>query len=264
MPFAHRIIFSLLCIVSAITPTDSTTQNTDNNDPIKITPLNISQDSEQNPKILESKRPRKPFHQKENPIFFSEEQIAELESVFKNSPEEAQRIVEHLENPTCSPDRDYRFALFFGDSQSDDKATAAAIAIAYKMYKQGWNCKFLSNKSLFGKNSDHTAIKLRNELKTIETSNQPIIVVCLELNQLLGYGIDTYKDPNETDTLSSLLDNRKHHHPELTNTVFLNFLERQKNNEQFFLIGTMDDIQKLPEPIKHRMIMDIIEFPSNS
>jgi len=220
--------------------------------------LNNYKSTQENPVNIQNKCQTRSFHQEKNPKIFSNEAIDELEHIFKHAPEEAQNIVSHITNN--SRDQDYRFAIFLDDSELNHEAMAAAVA--YKMYKQGWNCTFLSGKSVLGKNSDHTAIKLAAELKAIDTSNNPTLLVVHDLNQLLGWNRNTYGNSDLKDPLFKRFDDMEngHHHPELTNIVFWNFLQKQENNKKFFLIGTINNIQNLPEPIKHKMIMDIIEF----
>jgi hypothetical protein len=248
MSHAHRIIFSLLCVVSTAMPNKGT--------------INLDSLKSENPeKILGNENLKKPSQKKEIPEILNEDEIAKMDLVFKNSPEEAQQIVNNLENPTCLQHKKNNFVIFFGDSQSDSKAMTEAIA--YKMYKQGWNCRFFNGKSLFGKNSDHTAIKVQSELKKIAASNKPTIVVFYDLHQLLGYTANIYKDAN-APVSTSFDELYNHHNPGLTNTVFWNFLNKQEDNEKYFFIGTMDDIQKLPENTKRIIIENIIEFPSNS
>ena len=111
-------------------------------------------------KIFESakrKRLSKSFHREQNPKNFSEEDIAEIELFFKNSPEEAQQVVTDIEQGRDDLNNDHRFTIFFDDSESNHEKMSAIIA--YKMYKQGWNCTFLSGKSLLGKNSDSYCYK---------------------------------------------------------------------------------------------------------
>ena len=195
MPHTHRIIFLLLCVVSSTIP----------NSDIKTSPSDNSENPE---KTIENKDINKTFHQKKNPKIFTEQEIAEMESVFKNSPKKAQHIVDYLENPThFSDNEDHRLAIFFGDSESDSKDMAEVIA--YKMYKQGWNIKFFSSNSFFGKNSDHTAIKLANALNSIETSDEPTMLVFDDLNQLLGYNHNQYNDSHSRDTSLFGLSDRK-------------------------------------------------------
>lgn len=148
MPYTYRVVFLLLYVVSTTMPNKGTI----NLDSLK---------SESPKKGIANEDLKKTSQGKENPEILSEDEIAKMELVFKNSPEEAQQIVNDLENPTYSGNKNDKFVIFFGDSQSDSKAMTEAIT--YKMYKQGWNCKFLSSESFFGKNDDIQ--NLHKELK---------------------------------------------------------------------------------------------------
>ncbi len=165
-----------------------------------------------------------------------------MELVFKYSPLEAQLIVNHLQDTTYFPDdKDYRSAIFFGAPGSGK--TMMAKAIAYKMAQKGWDCKFVSSTSLFGGHRDQTAMRVTQELESIVASKKPTIIIIDELHRLL----------ENADS--------KHHDTDSTSTALWTFLDSQESNENFFLIGTMNRIDKLPQPFKSRIISDYIHFP---
>jgi len=173
---------------------------------------------------------------------FSEIEIKEMELVFESSPIEAQLIVSHLRYPTYFPDdKDYRSAIFFGAPGSGKTVTANAIA--YKMSKEGWNCKIISSTSLLGEHRNQTAIRLEKELKSAIASKKPTLIIIDELHRLL----------ENADS--------KNHDTDSTSTALWTFLDKQEGNENFFLIGTMNRIDKLPQPFKNRIISDYIHFP---
>ena len=118
-----------------------------------------------------------------------------------------------------------------------------AKAIAYKMAQKGWDCKFVSSTSLFGGHRDQTAMRLTQELESIVASKKPTIIIIDELHRLL----------ENADS--------KHHDTDSTSTALWTFLDSQESNENFFLIGTMNRIDKLPQPFKSRIISDYIHFP---
>ena len=126
--------------------------------------------------------------------------------------------------------KNYRSIFFIGEPGTGKSIMAKAIA--YKMMQEGWEYKFIPSTSLLGEYRNQTSMKLQKELQEIETSNKPTILVIDELNQLLENS------------------NSKHHDTDTTSKALWIFLDKQKNNEKFFLIGTMNHISKLPKPVK--------------
>lgn len=172
----------------------------------------------------------------------SKEDIAELELVFELAPKRAQAIINHLQDPNYFPhNRDYRSAYFVGEPGSGKTATARYIA--HKMSKEGWDYKFIASTELLGKYRNQTAIRLRKELEEVVRSQIPTIVIIDELHRLL----------ENTES--------KHHDTDTAATALWLFLDKQRNNEKFFFIGTLNRITKLPKPFKDRIIIDVIKFP---
>lgn len=175
-------------------------------------------------------------------LVFSEIDIEEMERVFSTSPQEAQFIIKYLQNPQLFRlTQDYRSATFVGEPGTGK--TTMAKAIAYKMSKEGWECKFLSSTSLLGEYRNQTSIQLQKELQAIETSKKPTILIIDELNRLLENS------------------NSKHHDTDTIATALWTFLDKNKDNKNFFFIGTMNRANKLPKAYKSRIILDYIEFP---
>ncbi|HSC25227.1 MAG TPA: AAA family ATPase [Candidatus Babeliales bacterium] len=173
---------------------------------------------------------------------FTEKDIEEMEFVFEASPEEAQCIVNYLYDPNYFPGvKEYRSVFFVGEPGTGKSVTAKAIA--HKMCQKGWEYKFLSSTSFLREYRNQTAIQLQKELEKIESSNKPTILIIDEIHRLL----------ENTES--------KHHDTDATATALWTFLDRQKNNNNFFLIGTMNRIHKLPKPVKSRILSDFIEFP---
>jgi AAA+ superfamily predicted ATPase len=173
---------------------------------------------------------------------FNEKDVETMEFVFASSPQEAQCIVNYLQDPNYFPGvENYRSAFFIGEPGTGKSVTAQAIA--HKMSQNGWEYKFLSSTSFLREYRNQTAIQLQKELEKIESSNKPTILIIDEIHRLL----------ENTES--------KHHDTDATATALWTFLDRQKNNKNFFLIGTMNRIHKLPKPVKSRIISDFIEFP---
>ncbi len=168
--------------------------------------------------------------------------IEEMESVFASSPQQAQYIVDYLKDPSCFPGVEgYRSAFFVGEPGTGKSVMAKAIG--YKMTQEGWEYKFIPSTSFLGNHRNQTSIRLKQELETIETSNKPTLIIIDELNRLLEHS------------------NSKHHDTDTTSTALWTFIDRQKNNNNIFIIGTMNRINKLPKPFKDRMFSGYITFP---
>jgi len=111
------------------------------------------------------------------------------------------------------------------------------------MTQKGWRCLYFSSRHFLEKNSTKTAINFRDELKEIENSEIPTILILSELNRLLDHNINSADWPA---------------------AVLWDFLDKQKHNKNFFLIGTLDQVNKVSKRSKSRMIFNIIKFPDSS
>ena len=247
MSYNYRTIFLSLCIFSG--------SLAEENPPININPL----DEPDIPEIVRNILKNQQHHhhhehhhhypqqkQADQPIaqslVFSELDIEEMKLVFKTSPKEAQFLIKYLQNPNLFElTQDYRTATFVGEPGTGKTTTAKAIA--YEMSKQGWECKFLSSTSLLGEHRNQTSIRLQKELEAIETSKKPTILIIDELNRLLENS------------------NSKHHDTDTTATALWTFLDKHRDNKDFFFIGTMNRANKLPKAYKSRILLDYIEFP---
>jgi AAA+ superfamily predicted ATPase len=210
-------------------------------EPISIVPLCVPENPEISREEISKTALQRHFQSNEDTHLLSETEIVEMEMIFEHSPQEAQEIVHHLQDPFYfTANEEYRSAFFVGEPGTGK--TTMARAIAHKMSQAGWNCKFLSSTQLLGNFRNQTAIRLQQELESAVSSNKPTIIIIDELNRLL----------ENTDS--------KHHDTDATATALWTFLDRQSNNKNFFFIGTMNRINKLPKPFKDRIISDYIEF----
>lgn len=251
MSYNYRIIFLLLSIFNSSLGID--------NQPVDIKPL----DEQDLPEIIHNVLNNQQHHHHHHHhhehhhhhypqqqaaqtiaqlLVFNEIDIEEMKRVFSSSPQEAQFIIKYLQNPTLfALTQDYRSATFVGEPGTGK--TTMAKAIAYEMSKQGWECKFLSSTSLLGEYRNQTSIQLQKELEAIEISKKPTLLIIDELNRLLENS------------------NSKHHDTDTIATALWTFLDKHRDNKNFFFIGTMNRANKLPKAYKSRIMLDYIEFP---
>jgi|GEM_PF-1905860 len=241
MTYNRRILFLLLSIFSSSLAIEDAQQNGVQSEPT-IEPLYPPTAPKDVRDFINKEREQQQNNPPAQQSDFNEMDIKKMSLVFTSSPEEAQFIVKHLQDSTYFPlNEDYRSAIFVGEPGSGK--TIMANAIAYKMTEHGWEYKILSSTSLLGEHRNQTAIRLQKELDAIAASNKPTILIINELNRLLEY----------TES--------KHHDTDTAATALWTFLDKQKGNEKFFFIGTMNRINKLPKPYKNRVLSDCITFP---
>lgn len=235
MHHTRQIIFLLLFISNSLLLIGDSAQNGGSDESIKTNPLHKS-------KVICDFIKNQQMQKQAQSSDFTAMDIEEMKLVFKSSPKEAQLIVDHLQDPTFFPlSEGYRSALFVGEPGSGK--TTMARAIGYKMAAHGWEYKFLLSTSLLGEHRNHTAIRLQKELEAIAVSKKATILIIDELNLLL----------ENADS--------EHHDTDATSTALWTFLDKQKNNKNFFFIGTTNRVNKLPKPCKSRFFLDSITFP---
>jgi AAA+ superfamily predicted ATPase len=168
---------------------------------------------------------------------------AEMHYICQSAPMDVQTIIKHLKDPSFLRDGEYRSAIFYGPPGTGK--TTCAKAIAYIMKREaGWEINFFSCSNFLGDQRNQGALRLDAKLHEISLRKKPNIVVIDELNQLLEHAQSSNHD---TDATSKAL---------------WTFLDQQNNNDHFFLIGTMNKIDALPQQLKSRWISDCIEFTS--
>lgn len=172
---------------------------------------------------------------------FDEDDIRNMDQVFNNAPKRAQNIVKHLKNRNFLRDGSYRSIVFVGIPGSGK--TTLAKAIAYKMVTQaGWKYACISSSSLLKEHRNQTAIHLNQIFNEIISNNEQFILIIDELNLLL----------ENSDS--------KHHDTDATSKAIWSFLDSRKNKHNFFFIGTMNRVDKLPQPFKSRILFRCIKF----
>ena len=251
MLYFHQIVFCLLFMTNFLFTAHR--ENQDNNyatqekksvpasqDHIKTDPVSPTLTPDDIRKKI-SERILQQFEQKEK---FSKNEIEEMEMVLEAAPLKAQLIPQHLENPDILPGcEDFRSAYFIGAPGTGK--TIAAKAIAYKMSQKGWNYKFISSTKLVEGYRNQTSIRIENELEHLMASGKPTIIIIDEISRLLEYA------------------DKENHDTGMSATAIWSFLDRQLRNPNFFLIGTMNSAEKLPEPFKNRIMSQSIQFEVN-
>lgn len=202
--------------------------------PLKTDPLS--------PPPIPSDIQKKLFPQKEE---FDEDEIEEMEMVLEAAPLKAQFIPKHLEDPKFFPKcKEFRTAYFIGAPGTGK--TIAAKAIAYKMSQKGWDYAFISSTSLVDGYRNQTSVNIREELESIVASGKPTLIIIDEIGRLL----------ENTES--------KNHDTDMSATALWSFLDTQLKNPNFFLIGTMNSAEKLPQPLKNRINSNSIQFLSQA
>jgi AAA+ superfamily predicted ATPase len=165
----------------------------------------------------------------------------ELLSIFDNAPQEAREIVDHLKDPNFLSDETYRSAFFVGEPGTGK--TTMARGIAYKMLPE-WRCIFRNGTDIVGEYRNQAVKNLNKLFADIDTQKQPTLLVIDELNQLLEHAESEHYD---TDATSKALWGN---------------IDKQGDNKNgnFFFIGIMNRDEKLPKPMKSRMLMRTILF----
>lgn len=166
--------------------------------------------------------------------------ISELEAVLQSAPEIVHTIIKHLKDPSFLHAPEFRYSIFVGPPGSGKTTTAKAIA--YQMHRIGWDAHILCAGDIIGDKRNQTAVRLREILTSVTAVSKPVIIIIDELNELLENAHDEHYDTSAT-------------------AKFLwQFLDQQENNPRFFLIGTMNNDTKLPQPFKSRIFLRRVEF----
>lgn len=156
--------------------------------------------------------------------------IEEMHAVFNTAPKRLTDIVKHLKDPNYFNTPEYRYEFITGEPGVGKTTMAKAIG-----YYAGWKCIFRTATEIIGKSRNETAIKLRALFNAVINKNANSVLIIDEANELL--------------------ENTENEHYDTATTAkeFWTFLDKQNGNNKFFLIGTMNRVDRLPEQIKDRI-----------
>ena len=167
--------------------------------------------------------------------------IRELEQVLRGAPQEALDILETFLNPRGEIDR---AALLVGEPGVGKTTLAKSMAyLAHKL--KGWTLVFYSSTD-FGSSNDQrnsSGNRLRETLEAIVARNKKAIVILDEIDKIL-------ENHNST-----------HHDTGYMATGLWAFLDRQRHKGNFYLIGTANRVDSIPEPFKERVYDTTIVLP---
>ena len=153
----------------------------------------------------------------------------DMMTAYNDAPYDAQVIVDHLKKPLHPA---WRAAFFVGLSSTGKTTTALAIP-----HLAHWYFDFISSTQLLGSHRNQAKERLELHLKRAISLEKKVVVIIDNINLLLS--------SDDGDATSGAL---------------WAFLDSQKYNNNFFLIGTMDCFDNLSEDFKRRAIGSIVEF----
>lgn len=175
--------------------------------------------------------------QQEQPVLTDTSDIAKLNrllaKVFAQAPIDVKNIVNHLKDPDFFEEPSYRFAFFIG-APGVGKSTQAD-AVAAELLQYGWSHQKYASTDFQDKNRGGTAEKLNKVLNSIDPKQKTLLLI-EEINHLFEHADD------------------KHHDTDATSKSLWSFLDAQRFNHNFFLVGTMNKIEDAPQQIKSRAL----------
>ncbi len=156
--------------------------------------------------------------------------LQEMVWTYNDAPEMVRDCVRHLEDPNFYRLPQYRALFLYGDSGSGKSTLAKAIA-----QYAGWDQIFYTPQDIQGTERGRGAEKLRNKLNEIIERKTKTVVILDEINQILEHA------------------ESEHHDNDATSKEFWTYLDKVHGNNNFFLIGTANQLHKIPQQVKSRI-----------
>ena len=151
-----------------------------------------------------------------------------LEDAFAQAKKKKKNLVHVLNNQSLYKVVS-RIRLMYGEPGVGKSTLARAIA-----YKAGWYVACICGRQIRGEHRGSTSIKLQQKLESIVAQHKNTVIIIDEMNRLF----EEYNNSN-FDTGDTAED-------------FWTFLDSQEDNQQLYIIGTMNNVDKLPPQIQSR------------
>src|SRR5579872_207777 len=157
-----------------------------------------------------------------------QEPRARLESALANAPIEAMDLLDMLKYPSLYSHK-VRFAVLYGPPGIAKSTLAKAIT-----WKAGWFLELIVGRQVRAEHRGGASIKLQSRFAEIIASKRDTVIVIDEINRFFENYNSTKYDTGDTAE------------------DFWTFLDEQKRNTHLYIIGTANQIDKLPPQIRSR------------
>ena len=156
--------------------------------------------------------------------------------VLASAPVEVQALPDVLKDPKERADYPYNCMALVGPPGVGKTTMAHAVA-----HKAGWDACFISNGHLSDKYRNASSRKLQDMFEGVVLGGEKTVVILDEFNAM----VENYDSANhDTDALSR--------------TIW-SFLDDQQDNNNLFVIATMNRINKIPVEMKERLLGTVVQ-----
>lgn len=240
-----RILFFLIIISNIVL----SAQDDKKHDPIVITPLYIPDEdamhADRNKKIDQAAN-QQPIAQNTGSRQMIKPAEWILESSLKNAPKLLKGIFSYLQSRTSQRNVPYSviipsFHRFILVGPPGSGKTTLAHAIAHML---GYSTVFIPATSFLGRYRNETSIKIADFLEQYVSTKSNIVIIIDELHKLFEHHTDERSDHSQTAA-----------------TFWLMLDKIEKYNPNIIVIGTANNVAKLPPEIKSRFSGKIITIP---